>query len=108
MEITFKRYIVARDPDIRTFRCESISERPTEYLYDKAADGRVERSRMQRPLIVKGINLPEFRTLSWEPTHVEYEDPATGQKREFALYGGCRIIEPDTVVFDIQYVSSAA
>jgi hypothetical protein len=108
MEVTFKRCKVARNPDVRTFRCESISERPTEYLYDKANDGGVELSRMQRPVIVKAINLAEFRTLGWEPTHVEYEDTATGQKKELGLYGGYRIIEPDTLVFDIQYVSSAA
>ncbi|HEY6767426.1 MAG TPA: hypothetical protein VI386_21915 [Candidatus Sulfotelmatobacter sp.] len=59
------------------------------------------RSRVERPLMVNGINLSEVGALEWEPTHAEYAGPRTGEWKEFALYGGHRVIEPDTVVFDI-------
>jgi hypothetical protein len=70
---------------------------------DKAADESIMPSRVERPLMVKGINLSEVSALEWEPTHAEYTDPRTAEPKEFALYGGHRVIEPNTVVFDINY-----
>jgi hypothetical protein len=52
---------------------------------------------------VKGVNVAELDALTWEPTHVLYRDPATGRKKEFAVYAGHRTSASDIVVFDINY-----
>ncbi len=103
MEFTLKRRCIGRAPDTRTLQCNSISEHPTKHVDRKAADGGIMRSRVERPLMVEGINPSEVNALEWEPTHAEYTDPRTGEPKEFALYGGHRVIEPNTVVFDINY-----
>src|SRR5258706_13979994 len=103
MELTLKRHCIGRAPDTRRLQCNSVSEHPTKYVEDKAADESIMRSRIERPLMVKGINPSEVNALEWEPTHAEYTDPRTGEPKEFALYGGDRAIDPNTVVSDIHH-----
>jgi pyrimidine deaminase RibD-like protein len=90
------RYIKGED-DRRVLQCQSISEHATRY-----AEGAVH-SRIERPLIVKGINVAEVNALTWEPTHVLYRDPSAGEEKEFAVYAGHRTIGSETLVFDINY-----
>jgi hypothetical protein len=103
MELILKRHCIGRAPDTRTLQCNSISEYPTQYAEDKAADGNIMPSRIERPLVAKGISASEVNALEWEATHAQYEDPRTGERKEFALHGGHRVIEPNTAVFDIDY-----
>jgi pyrimidine deaminase RibD-like protein len=96
-EIILEARYINQESERRVFQCQSISEYPTEY-----AEGGV-RSRLERPLIVKGINVAEVDALTWEPTHVLYRDPITGGEKEFAVYAGHRTIGSNIVVFDIDY-----
>jgi pyrimidine deaminase RibD-like protein len=90
------RYIKGED-DRRVFQCQSISEHATRY-----AEGAVP-SRIERPLVVKGINVAEVDALTWEPTHVLYRDPSAQEEKEFAVYAGHRTVGSETLVFDINY-----
>jgi pyrimidine deaminase RibD-like protein len=94
-EIVLEARYINREDDRHVFQCQSISEYPTRY-----AEGDV-RSRIERPLVVKGINGAEVDALTWEPTHVLYRDPTTGKEKEFAVYAGHRTSGSDVVVFDI-------
>jgi pyrimidine deaminase RibD-like protein len=94
-EVILEARYVNREDDRHSFQCQSISEYPTKY-----AEGDV-RSRIERPLVVKGINGAEVDALTWEPTHVLYRDPTTGEEKEFAVYAGHRTSGSDVVVFDI-------
>src|SRR3974390_3408600 len=96
-EIILESRYVNRGDERHVFQCQSISEYPTRYT-----EGDV-RSRLERPLVVKGINLAEIDALIWEPTHVLYLDPTTGREKEFAVYAGYRTSGSDIVVFDINY-----
>jgi len=71
MELTLKRHCIGRALDTRTLQCNSISEHPTKYVEDKAADGGIMQSRIEHPLMVKGISPSEVDALKWEPTHAE-------------------------------------
>jgi pyrimidine deaminase RibD-like protein len=94
-EIVLEARYINREDDRHVFQCQSISEYLTRY-----AEGDV-RSRIERPLVVKGINGAEVDALTWEPTHVLYRDPTTGEEKEFAVYAGHRTSGSDVVVFDI-------
>lgn len=94
-EIVLEARYINREDDRHVFQCQSISEYPTRY-----SEGDV-RSRIERPLVVKGINGAEVDALTWEPTHVLYRDPTTGKEKEFAVYAGHRTSGSDVVVFDI-------
>ncbi len=96
-EIILEARNINREDDRHVFQCQSISEYPTRY-----AEGDV-RSRLERPLVVMGINVTEVDALTWEPTHVLYRDPTTGREKEFAVYAGHRTSGSEVVVFDINY-----
>ena len=96
-EIILEARYINQDSDRHVFRCQSIMEGPTEYK-----EGSM-RSRVERPLIVRGIDVAEVDALTWEPTHVLYRDPSAGVEKEFAVYAGYRTIGSDVVVFDINY-----
>jgi pyrimidine deaminase RibD-like protein len=97
-EIILEARYINRKDERRVFQCQSISEYSTKYVEDGGM-----RSRLERPLIVKGIDVAELDALAWEPTHILYRDPATGREREFAVYSGHRTSGPASVVFDINY-----
>jgi hypothetical protein len=111
MEVTFERRCIGRTPDTRTLQCQSISERPAEYTYRKAADGGVMRSEIERAaLVLKGINLHDFEALGWEPTHLAFKDDKTGELKEL-LVRRRDTLEPETLMFGIDgrlYASPAA
>ena len=94
-EIVLEARYINREDDKQVLQCQSISEYPT-----RSAEGDV-RTRIERPLVVKGINGAEVDALTWEPTHVVYRDPSTGKDKEFAVYAGHRTSGTDVVVFDI-------
>jgi len=101
MEVTFEGRYIGRASDNRTFECESISERPAEYTYQKSADGAIMRSVIEpRTLVLKGISLSEVEALGWRPTHLLLKNDKTGKLEEFLVHRR-DTLEPETLVFGI-------
>lgn len=82
-EVTLKALYMNAEPDSQTFKCSSVVELPPEYVDDKAADGAIMRSIIERPaILIRGIDVSAVEALAWEPNRLEFRDVRTGEVKE--------------------------
>jgi len=98
-EVTLKALYFNADANSQTFKCSSVVELPAEYIDDKAADGGIMRSIIERPsILIKGIDASAVEALAWKPNRLEFKDAKTGDVKQYVgeLHAST---EPNTVKF---------